>query len=104
MQISQFCLKLRSIKVSAKEPSPSNQIDNLDGADPQMHQSQLGNRKVPCELPCTPRVGKMPKIVGDAQKKDVQKKAVLWDPTTRCRKGSNTTKCDKGRDGSQPES
>ena len=61
--------------------------------------NQLGNRKVPCKLPCTPEVSKMPKIVDDAQERMSRRRlSVLWDPTNGCCRGSNTTKCDKGRE------
>lgn len=42
-------------------------MDDLDHANLQTHQSLLGKRKVPCELPCTPEINKMPKIVTDPQ-------------------------------------
>ena len=42
-------------------------MDDLDRANLQTHQSLLGKRKVPCELPCTPEINKMPKIVTDPQ-------------------------------------
>ena len=52
------------LPVPAEERSPpTNRVDRLDDADPQVHQSHLGKRKVPCELPSTPGI---PKIVGDA--------------------------------------
>ena len=56
-------VRIEILPAPAKDPPP---IDSLDLVEPQTRQSQLGKRKVPCELPSTPEVSKIPKIVGDA--------------------------------------
>ena len=84
-------VRIEILPAPAKDSPP---IDSLDLAEPQTRQSQLGRRKVPCELPSTPEV-RIPKIVGDAQ--GVSKKDCLMGPhNVRCYCGSYT-KCDKGR-------
>ena len=53
-----------------QQPSEAliSEMDHLDHGNLQpMHQSLLGKRKVPCELPCAPEVNKIPKIITDLQ-------------------------------------
>ena len=73
------------LPVSTEEPLPSNQIDSLGDSNPQ---SRLGKRKVPSELPCTPEVSKMPKIIGDVQEGTLRKRLSYETPPTGAAMGA----------------
>ena len=90
------------IEISAEElPPPSDRIDSLDDADlHQTHQSRLGKRKVPCELPYTPEVSKIPKIVGDAQGSMTRKRLSYGTPPTGAALGATPSSVKVARDGS----
>ena len=68
-----------------REQQPSealvSEIDNLNHGNLQpTHQSLLGKRKAPCELPCTPEVNKIPKIITDPQEGMSRRKLTYGTP------------------------
>ena len=70
-------VEIQNITPGEQPPSEAliSGMDNLDHDNLQpMHQSLVGKRKVLCELPCTPEINKMPKIITDPQEGMSRKK------------------------------
>ena len=97
-QLTSFQVDIHIIPEDPPYGTPSSLISGMDDSDDsnlQTHRSQLGKRKVPFEVRCTPEICKIPKIVTDTQE-GVYRRRLLYG-TSRYHR-SNTNKCDKGRD------